>query len=97
MVEIKKHLDLLGFRARDRVTGFQGVISSISFDLYGCIQAIVTPGVGEKGEIQDSKWIDVCRLELLESKPVMTPPNFDYGPIAQGKKGPGEKPAHYKN
>lgn len=39
----KKHIDLLGFRVEDRVTGLVGVITSVTFDLYGCIQGLVTP------------------------------------------------------
>ena len=40
---IKKHLDLLGHKVKDKVSGFQGVVISMSFDLYGCIQADVRP------------------------------------------------------
>jgi len=44
LVAIQKHLDLLGHKVTDRVSGFTGVVTSIGFDLYGCIQAVVTPG-----------------------------------------------------
>jgi len=40
---IKKHLDLLGHKVKDKVSDFQGVVISMSFDLYGCIQADVRP------------------------------------------------------
>ena len=29
MVDLKKHLDMLGMRVEDRVTGFKGVVSSV--------------------------------------------------------------------
>ena len=36
-------LKLLGLKVKDKVTGFTGIITSVSFDLYGCIQVIITP------------------------------------------------------
>ena len=42
-MEIKKHLDLLGYEVEDKVSNFKGVVISISFDLYGCVQADVRP------------------------------------------------------
>jgi len=32
------------------------------------------------------------RLTVLSHDPVMAPPNFDSGYIAEGRKGPAEKP-----
>jgi hypothetical protein len=86
-------MGLLGLKVKDRVTGFSGVVSSISFDLYGCIQAVVTPEADGKGKIPDCRWFDVTRLKKTGKKPVMKLPNFDYGYVAEGKKGPAEKPA----
>ncbi len=82
----KNHLALLGFKVRDAVTGFTGVVSSISFDLYGCVQAIVTP-TQKDGKCEDSKWFDTKRLKPISSKPVMEVPTFDVVP------GPEAKPA----
>lgn len=96
MIPIQKHLDLLGKRVKDKVTGFKGVVASVSFDLYGCVQAIVNPGMGRDGKPLDSHWFDVGRLEVLSDKPVMDPPNYDFGPQAEGKQGPAEKPTYFK-
>ena len=42
------HLELLGQKVEDKVTGFRGVVTTISFDLYGCIQAVYfLPFAGE--------------------------------------------------
>lgn len=92
-VEIKKHLRLLGYKVQDRVTGFKGVVSSISFDLYGCVQALVTPP-SKSGSDGDgcSRWLDVTRLIVKGRKPVMEVPNFVSGPVAEGKHGPADKP-----
>lgn len=93
MKNVQKHLSLLGLNARDRVTGFTGVVTSVCFDLYGCIQAVLNPGIGADGKMGDQLWFDVNRLEVLAPEPVMPAPNFDYGPVAEGLRGPAEKPA----
>jgi hypothetical protein len=70
-------MKLLGLKVRDRVTRFEGVVSSVAFDLYGCVVAVVTPGLNEKdGKLEDGRWFDVKRLEILNSFPVMTPPTY---------------------
>lgn len=89
---MQDHIELLGKKATDLVTDFSGIITTISFDLYGCIQAIVTPPVDEKGEMKNSKWFDVARLSIVEDTPVMALPDFSIGPIAEGKKGGADKP-----
>ena len=98
MVNLQKHLNLLGMRVRDRVTGFTGVVATVGFDLYGCIQAIVNPGADADGKLRDSQWFDVNRLEVTEAKPVMERPRFEWtdSAIAAGQKGPGERPAAMK-
>ena len=92
-MEIKKHMAMLGLPVIDKVTGFKGVVSCVSFDLYGCVQAVITPKTGKDGEIKDGKWFDIARLKTLGTKPVMPIPDFDLGYVAEGKKGPCEKPA----
>jgi hypothetical protein len=80
---------MLGLKARDRVTGFSGVISSVSFDLYGCVLIILTPGVGADGKRGDPEWFDLKRLEVTEPTPVMPQPVFA---VAGTEKGPSERP-----
>lgn len=92
MQESIKHMDLLGLKAKDKVTGFTGVIATMSFDLYGCVQAVLTPPVDKDGEMKDGKWFDVTRLKILDDTPVMDQPDFSKGYIAQGKKGCADKP-----
>ncbi len=79
-------LDLLGLRGRDRVTGFVGVVTSVSYDLYGCVMVVLSPPVDDKGEVHDGKWFDSHRIEVIDGKPVMAAP--DFGDV----KGPAEKP-----
>lgn len=96
MSEVQKHFQLLGQKVSDRVTGFTGVVTSLSFDLYGCIQAIIHPGVQPDGKMGDQCWFDINRLEVVSNEPVMGRPNFEFGEVAEGKKGPADKPAFGK-
>lgn len=93
-MDLQKHLSLMGLVVEDKVTGLTGVVSSISFDLYGCIQAAITPKSTEDGTIPNSRWFDICRLKIINENPVMDLPNFmtenEKGEIYL--KGPAEKP-----
>lgn len=95
-MQTQKHIDLLGLKCKDSVTGLEGVITSMSFDLYGCVQAIVHPGLDEKGIMQDTLWFDVARLEILDKTPVMKQPDFSQGYVAEGRKGAADKPIQSK-
>ncbi len=88
---IKEHFKLLGLQVKDAVSGFTGVVTSVSFDLYGCVQAIVTPGLDEKGQPQDGRWFDMKRLAPTAQTPVMALPDFSIVP------GPEHKPAFTSN
>ena len=83
----EQHFKMLGQKAHDVVTGFSGVVTSLSFDLYGCVQVIITPSIDDKGIVQNGNWFDVGRVQLLSIEPVMPIPNFDSGYIAEGRKG----------
>ena len=88
MVNVHKHLCLLGLKVKDKVSGFEGVVQSISFDLFGCIQADVRAACVDKdGKLKDGYWFDVTRLHVLSRKPVMDIPDFDMGYISEGRKG----------
>lgn len=88
---ITQTIDLLGYKATDKVTGFQGVISSVCFDLYGCVQAALTP-LAKDGTVPDGRWFDVQRL-VVSTNRVMTPPDFDARAAtpAEYDSGPAEK------
>ena len=58
-----KYLDLLGYRVTDRITGFSGVVESISYDLYGCIQPWVVPAIDEKGKLETGRFFDEIEAE----------------------------------
>lgn len=93
------HIDLLGKTARDRITDFRGVVSSISFDLYGCVQVALSPPVDKEGKLVDGRWFDVHRLEVVDENRKMPLPAFStelakFGNTpAEHQHGPAEKPA----
>jgi hypothetical protein len=72
-----KYINMLGLKVTDRVTGFTGIVSSVCFDLYGCVQLTVNPGLDKDGKQKDSLWYDYNRLKIICKKPVMDQPEFD--------------------
>jgi hypothetical protein len=85
------YMSLMGKRVRDRVTKIEGVVTSVSFDLYGCVQVVLTPGVNNKdGKLGESFWMDWKRLETLSTTPVMPVPSYAGGPGSEA--GAADKP-----
>lgn len=90
---LRKHLDIMGLKVRDKVTGFEGITESVSFDLYGCVQVVVKPP-SKDGEMKDGRWFDIQRLVIVDSTRVMPVPAFEGLVTPEGvhKHGPAEKP-----
>ena len=92
------HLDLLGKTVKCRVSNFEGVVTSISFDLYGCIQIAVNPPVDKDGKLPDGRWMDINRVDITDDKRKMAMPAFSSKPAEFGATpeahthGPAEKP-----
>lgn len=85
------YLDYLGQIGEDIVTGRVGMVSSVVFDAYGCVQAILTPRAKEDGTVPEPFWIDVKRINLSNIDRVFPKPDFKK--YAQGdENGPAEKP-----
>lgn len=95
---VKKQLAKLGFTVKDKITGFEGIVTSVNFDLYGCIQLLVHPGLDEKGKIREAQWFDTARLEILNEEPIMKQPKFNFKKsIPKAEKGPALKPGFASN
>lgn len=92
---IRETVDLLGLAATDKVTGYKGVIISVSFDLFGCVQAVLKPPIDKDGKVQDGQWFDVQRLQLGSEPRVMAVPDFSAVATrpADYSHGPAEKPS----
>jgi len=54
----------LGQEAKDKITGFKGVITSRLTFLYGCDQYGISPKANEAGEIKLTEYFDEGRLEI---------------------------------
>lgn len=54
----------LGQKAKDKITGFEGIIIGRAQYLTGCDQYVLAPPVKE-GKICDSQWFDEGRIEIL--------------------------------
>lgn len=75
--DLTSYIEKLGLVATDRVTNFTGVIDSIVFDLYGCIQASVKPRtLDEKKQPQDGRWFDISRLTISDERVMEVPRHF---------------------
>jgi len=72
---IEETIQYLGLRGRDKVTGFDGTVSSVCFDLYGCVQLALAPPVDKDGKLPTSHWFDVHRIELSAVR-LMDVPDF---------------------
>ena len=56
----------LGDEAKCKVTGFQGIVTSIAHCLTGCDRATVQPPVNKDGKFPDAMWVDVAALKLIK-------------------------------
>lgn len=55
----------MGKKAKDRLTGFEGVITGVSQFMTGCDQFHLQHGCSEDGKLGEGHWFDEQRLELL--------------------------------
>ena len=93
-MKIDKYLDLLGLIVKDKVTGFEGIAESLSFDLYGCIQIDIRPHTLDKdGKVQDGRWFDVNRLTIMSPDPIIQRPDFSHVRMLEYDHGPADKPS----
>ena len=85
---VQDYLKDLGYVVRDRVSKFEGVAVSVSFDLFGCVQVDVRPqGTDKDGKLPPGYWFDHKRLERASSMPVMDVPNFETADVPKYQVG----------
>ena len=80
----------LGMLAKDKITGFEGIVTGQAKHLYGCDTYALTPTVGKDGTPRDSFWIDEGRVEIVG--PGINPPD-----VKVEKNGAGENPKPTKS
>lgn len=88
---MKDFLGLLGLPVEDKITKFKGVVTSVAYDVYGCVQVVVAPPVGKDGVPKDSHWFDWKRLRVTSKTHALKPMPFDNMQIGQ-ERGPAAKP-----
>lgn len=93
---MEKHFNMLGCIYTDVITGTTGVVDSLCFDLYGCVQASLREKTRKDGTIPDARWYDVSRLKLASKKRVMEIPTLykfhGEQPKSYVPAGPADKP-----
>lgn len=55
----------LGKRGKDKITGFEGIITGRCQYLYGCDQYLITPKVDKNGNKPDGQWMDEGRIGIM--------------------------------
>ena len=83
--------NFLGYVVKDKVSGMTGVVTSLSFDLYGCVQMLVRPQIDKEGKLPEAHWFDLSRLEKTNDNRVIEPIGF-LMPDSQDTPGPEGKP-----
>jgi hypothetical protein len=54
----------LGKKVKDKITGFEGIVTGVASYLYGCDQYLVTPPAKDGAKV-DAYWFDEGRLEVI--------------------------------
>lgn len=58
-------MENFGKKAKDKVTGFIGIITAKCYYLYGCAQYGLTPGIDKEGKLNNIAWFDEGRIEII--------------------------------
>ncbi len=88
---VHESIAMLGLKAKDRITGFEGVITSVSFDVPGCVMAVISPRSDKPGNLPEGKWFDVNRLEVSKVRVMDSPAKFA-PTVREHASGPCDKP-----
>lgn len=54
----------LGVKAKDRITGFEGIVIAKVVYLNGCIQYCLKPPLSKKGELREGEYFDEGELKV---------------------------------
>ncbi len=66
----------LGYKAKDKVTGFKGIIMARIEYIFGCNQYAIAPPISKDGSIKNWEWLDEGRLiiynKVIDKKNVVS-------------------------
>lgn len=57
----------MGMEVRDKVSGFQGIVTSIAKYLSGCDRVLVSPPVDAEGKMRESEHFDITEVEFVSN------------------------------
>ena len=58
--------NMLGEKAKDKITGFTGIIVAKVEYLNGCTQYCLKPKAGKDGKMPEGEYIDIQQVELID-------------------------------
>jgi hypothetical protein len=61
----------LGIKVKDKITGFEGIVTGFVTYLSGCNQSLVVPPVDKDGKVVEGVWFDVQRLDRIDQSVVV--------------------------
>lgn len=67
---MNNRLPELGDRVRDKITGFEGIVTTHATHLTGCDRLWVSPKVGEDRKMIDGMWVDIDMLDIVTPQAV---------------------------
>jgi hypothetical protein len=56
----------LGDKAKDVVTGLEGIVISTSQALFGCDRVYIQPSVDKDGKQRDGFWVDIDSVKIVK-------------------------------
>ena len=64
-----KHKDIeLGDHVKDRLTGFEGIVTARTEWLYGCIRvAVLNQELNKDGKVREAEWFDEAQVERIKA------------------------------
>ena len=80
----------LGKLARDKVTGFEGVVTGHGEHLYGCDTYGLTPKVDKGGKLGEIQWFDEGRIEIIGD-------GIEPESVKVDKNGAGDNPGNHRS
>ena len=60
----------LGVKVKDKISGFEGVVTGSVKYLSGCNQALVISKVGADGRMGEPVWFDWQRLDIVDANAI---------------------------
>jgi len=75
----------LGAKARDKITGFTGIIDAEARWINGCNKYSLQPPVDKEGKVPVSYWFDELNIEILELPKIKDKKVATGGPMMRSK------------